>query len=62
MELTLENLGNEIVKQESEYRLLMIRAGEIYGKTNEETKFWGSKWSALYTLAKDFGFIDKLKR
>ena len=62
MELTLENLVNEIVKQESEYRSLMIKSEEDYGKTHEETKFWRSKWSAFYTLAKDFGFIDKLKR
>lgn len=62
MELTLENLVNEIVKQESEYRSLMIEAEEMYGKTYELTKFFRSKWSAFYALAKDFGFIDKLKR
>ena len=62
MELTLENLMNEIIKQESQYRSLMIEAEETYGKTNEETKFWRSKWSAFYTLAKDFDFVDKLKR
>ena len=62
MELNLENLVNEIVKQESEYRSLMIEAEKTYGKTHEETKFWRAKWSAFYNLAKEFDFLAKLKR
>lgn len=62
MELTIETLVNEIVKQESEYRSLMIEAEGMYGKTYELTKFFRSKWSAFYNLAHKFGFTDKLKR
>lgn len=62
MEFTLENLVDEIVKEESEYRSLMIEAEEVLGNTHEETKFWRSKWSVLYNLARKFGFTDKLER
>ena len=62
MELTLDNLVNEIVKQESQYRSLMIESERVYGKTYEETKFWRSKWSTFYNLALKFDFADKLKR
>ena len=62
MELTLENLVNEIVKQEYWYRMGMLDAKEIFGEDHEETRFWRSKWSAFYNLASKFGFTNKLKR
>ena len=62
MELTLENLIDEIIKQESQYRSLMIEAEEMYGETYELTKFFRSKWSVFYNLASKFDFVDKLER
>lgn len=62
MELTLENLVNEIIEQEYIYNSLMNGAKESLGEDNEETKFWRAKWSAFYNLARKLGFTDKLKR
>ena len=62
MELTLENLVNEIVKQESQYRSLMIESKKAYGETYELTKFLECKWYTFYNLALKFDFADKLKR
>ena len=62
MELTLENLVNEIVKQEFQYRSFMIGAKNSFGNESKDFKLWYSKWSVLYNLAKKFDFADKLKR
>ena len=62
MELTLENLVNEIVKYEFQYRSLMIESKELYGENYELTKFFKSKWCVFYNLALKFDFADKLKR
>ena len=62
MELTLENLMNEIIKQESLYRTLMIDAKNSFGMESNNFKLWNAKWSVLYDLAKEFDLVDKLKR
>lgn len=62
MELTLENLVNEIVKQESLYRAIMIGAKNSFDKESDDFKFWNSKWSVFYDLARKFDFVDKLER
>ena len=62
MELTLENLVNEIVKQESTYHSFMLDSEKLFGKESNDFRFWKSKWSVIYDLAKKFDFVDKLKR
>lgn len=62
MELTLENLVNEIVKQESIYHDYMLESENLFGKKSGDFRFWKSKWSVLYNLALKFDFVDKLKR
>lgn len=62
MELTLENLVNEIVNQEYRYYLAMIYVEETFGESSDYYEDWKSKWSVLYNLAVKFNFIDKLKR
>lgn len=62
MELTLENLVNEIVKQESDYRFEMIYAKNVLGINSSKFNYWYSKWFVLHNLAVKFNFEDKLKR
>lgn len=60
MELNLDNLVEEIVKQESRYRYLMVYAKENYGEDYYFYNYWEAKWSILYYIAVKFGFVDKL--
>ena len=62
MKLTLENLVNEIIKYESTYHSFMLESENLFGKESDDFKFWKSKWSVLYNLAKKFNFVDKLER
>lgn len=62
MEFALDNLVNEIVKYKSIYYKFMVESKKLFGKESKDFKFWNSKWSALYDLAKKFDFVDKLKR
>lgn len=62
MELTLENLVNEIIKYESIYHDYMLESENLFGKESNDFKFWNAKWSVLYNLANKFDFVDKLKR
>lgn len=62
MELTLENLVDEIIKYESTYHSFMLESENLFGKESDDFKFWKSKWSVLYNLAKKFNFVDKLER
>lgn len=62
MELTLENLVNEIIKQEFEYHNSMVYAKYAMGIDSKDFHYWNSKWSVLYNLAKKFDFVDKLQR
>ena len=62
MELTLENLVNEIIKHESTYHNFMLESEDLFGKESNDFKFWNAKWSVLYNLAEKFNFVDKLKR
>lgn len=62
MELTLENLVNEIIKYESTYHSFMLESENLFGKESNDFKFWNAKWSALYNIASKFDFVDKLKR
>lgn len=62
MELTLENLVNEIVKYESIYHNFMRESENLFGKESEAYKFWSAKWTIFYDLATEFNFVDKLKR
>lgn len=64
MELTLENLIDEIVNQEQMCYLNMLDAKSTYKEESSDFifKYWNAKWSVLYNLARKFGFADKLKR
>ena len=62
MELTIENLVNEIVKKEYEYRFMMMYAKDFYGIDSKEFHFWNAKRSTLYNLARKFGFVDKIEK
>lgn len=62
MELTLENLVNEIVKQEYIYHDYMLESENISGRESDNYKLWRSKWLVLRNLAKKFNFVDKLER
>ena len=62
MELNLGNLVNEIIEQEYLYHSAMVSARSSFGEDSEDYKFWRTKWSVFYTLAKKFDFVDKLQR
>lgn len=62
MELTLENLVNEIIKQESIYYNYMLESENLFGRESNGFRFWKSKWIVLYNFAVKFDFADKLKR
>ncbi len=62
MELTLENLINEIIEREYRYYLCMIHAEKTFGEDSNYYEHWKFKWLVLYNLAVKFNFLDKLKR
>lgn len=62
MELTLENLIDEIVKYESIYHDYMLESENLFGRESDDFKFWNAKWLVLRNLAKKFDFVDKLER
>lgn len=62
MELTLENLVNEIVEKEYRCYLNMLCAKRLDGSDSFYFNYWNSRRSILYTIANKFGFVDKLKR
>lgn len=62
MELTLENLIDEIVEQENRHYLAMVYAEKTFGEHSSYYEYWNAKESALYNLAVKFNFVDKLKR
>ena len=62
MELTLENLINEIIEQECTYNLFMNCAKKSLGEDSDAYKCLRSKWNAFHSLALKFNFVDKLKR
>lgn len=61
MELTLENLVDEIIEQEYTYNLFMNGAKKSLGEDSDVYKCARSKWDAFYSLALKFDFADKLK-
>ena len=62
MELTLENLIDEIVDREHIYHTCMINSGSLLGEDSADFKKWKDRWTVLYNLAVKFDFVDKLKR
>ena len=62
MELTLDNLVNYILKEESEAFEKMKDYGEVLGEDAPETSRKRAYWKAYFKIAKEFGFSDKLKR
>lgn len=62
MELTLENLVNEIIKYEFYYYKLMAESKVLLGEESNDFKLWNAKWSVLYNLAREFDLLGKLKR
>lgn len=62
MELTLENLVNDIVKYESIYHDYMLESENLFCRESDDFKFWKSKWLVLRNLAKKFNFVDKFER
>ena len=62
MELTLENLVNEIVDKECVYHTCMINSGNFFGEDSDEFKKWKVRWKEVYNLALKFGFTDKLNK
>ena len=62
MELTLENLVNEIIKYESTYHNYMLESENLFGRESDNFRFWKSKWIVLHNFAVKFDFVDKLKR
>ena len=62
MELTLENLIDEIVGQEYRFYLCMIYSEKTFGKDSNYYNYWETKWSVLHDLAVKFNFVNKLKR
>ena len=62
MELTLENLMNEIIEEEYVYNLFMNGAKKSFGEDSDCYKCFRSKWASFYSLALKFNFVDKLKR
>lgn len=62
MELTLDNLVNEIVEQEYRCYSFMNYAEETFGEDSHYYEYWKAEWSVLYNLAEKFNFVDKLKR
>lgn len=62
MELTLENLVNEIVKYESIYHDYMLESEDLFGRESDDFKFWNAKWLVLRSLANKFDFVDKMQR
>ena len=62
MELTLENLVNEIVKKEFECYNSMIESKYIFGEESQEYILCKTNWLTFYNIAHKFRFVDKLKR
>lgn len=62
MELTLDNLVNKIIELESKYYCLMFDAKRAYGENSEKYNSFLAKWSMLFSIANEFGFLDKLER
>lgn len=62
MELNLDNLVNEIIKQESIYHDHMLESENLFGRESNNFRFWKSKWIVLHNFAVKFDFEDKLKR
>ena len=64
MELTIENLVDEIVKQEQICYLNMLDAKSKYKEESSDFifKYWYAKWWVLYNLGSKFGFADKFKK
>lgn len=62
MELTLDNLVNYIIEKESESFKILESYEYVIGENANETSRKRAKWNVYYKIAKEFGFIDKLKR
>lgn len=62
MELTLDNLVNYIIEKEYESFRIFKSYENVLGKNTRETSRKRSVWQAYFKIAKEFGFIDKLKR
>lgn len=62
MELTLDNLVNYIIDEESSCHDTFLRYVEEFGKDSPVTLSAIARWASYYKIAKEFGFIDKLKR
>lgn len=62
MELTFDNLVNYIINEEFEASKKMKDYGEILGENAPETSRKRAYWMAYFKIAKEFGFVDKLKR
>lgn len=62
MELTLENLVNYIIAEEFSFYIIFLKNKEVYGENSLVTSRARARWSSYYKIAREFGFIDKLKR
>lgn len=62
MELTLENLINYIIDEESSFYATLLKYEEEFGTYSPVTKIARARWGSHYKIAKEFGFSDKLKR
>ena len=62
MELTFDNLVNEITEQEYIYNSLMNGAKKSLGEDSEYYKYCKNKWEEFYGIALKFNFVSKLKR
>lgn len=62
MELTFDNLVNYILEQEYKSFTLMIDYEDVLGENSPETSRKRAYWMAYFKIAKEFGFVDKLKR
>lgn len=62
MELTLDNLVKKIIELEYQYYCLMFDTKRAYGENSDKYNLILGKWSMLFSIANEFGFLDKLKR
>ena len=62
MELTLDNLVNYILNEESSCYVTLLKYEEEFGTDSSATSRARARWGSHYKIAKEFGFSDKLKR
>lgn len=62
MELTLENLVNYIINEESSCYATLLKYEKEFGIDSPVTSRARARWGSNYKIAKEFGFSDKIKR